>query len=417
VNGVLPAVLYIGTMRVLLCLLLAARLLSSAQTNEMSHYVVGFLRKGPAWTAEDTAATRKIQEGHTANIRKMAATGKLIIAGPLDDHGDLRAMLIFNVSSVEEARAVAAADPAIQSGRLVLELHPWLAAQGLNVARATWMRVAGFIGLAALVYGAIYFVVSRMVYRPTRYPDGWWHTQGEVGAQDVWLATSDGLKLHAWLVTAPLEIPGSRLITLYLHGNGANLARRTRHLREIAAAGSSVLIVDYRGYGKSAGRPTERGLYRDADAAYDYLTGVGYLPSQIVLLGESLGSAVAADVARRRPCAGVVLECPLTSLSAMAGTIVPLVGRLFASGFNTRRKIGGVHAPLLIIHGDRDTMVPYAMGRALFDAANEPKSFWTVEGANHSDIVAVAGPLYRERLRAFYESVLARAGTGAGTLT
>ena len=262
------------------------------------------------------------------------------------------------------------------------------------------------LGLAALVYGAIYFAVSRLIYQPTRYPGGWWHTQAESGAQDVWLSTGDGLRLHAWLVETSIQAPGGRLVTLYLHGNGANLAHRPGHLREIAAAGSSILILDYRGYGKSPGRPTERGLYRDADAGYDHLIGMGYQPTQIIVHGESLGSAVAVDLARRRPCAGLILESPFTSFSAMAGTIVPLIGRLFASGFNSRRKIAGVRVPLLIVHGDRDDTVPYAMGRALFEAANEPKSFWTVEGATHVDIVEVAGPLYRARLQAFYESTL-----------
>jgi fermentation-respiration switch protein FrsA (DUF1100 family) len=258
------------------------------------------------------------------------------------------------------------------------------------------------LGLAALLYGAIYYIAGRLVYQPTRYPGGWWHTQSESGAQDVWLSTSDGLRLHAWLV----EVPASRLVTLYLHGNGANLAHRPGHLREIAAAGSSVLILDYRGYGKSEGRPTERGLYRDADAGYDHLIGMGYPPAQIVLHGESLGSAVAVDLARRRPCAGLILECPFTSFSAMAGSVVPVIGRLFASGFNARRKIAGVHVPLLIIHGDRDRTVPYSMGRALFESANEPKTFWTVEGATHTDIVEVAGPLYRARLQAFYTNLI-----------
>jgi fermentation-respiration switch protein FrsA (DUF1100 family) len=268
----------------------------------------------------------------------------------------------------------------------------------------------GLLVLAAAIYAAIYFVVSRLVYQPTRYPGGWWHTQSALGAQDVWLRTRDGLRLNAWLI----EAPGSRVATLYFHGNGGNLANRPGHLREMIAAGSSVLIPDYRGYGKSEGRPTERGLYRDADAAYDHLIGMGYEPGQMVILGESLGASIAADLAGRRPCAGVILECPFTSFSAMAGTIVPLVGRLFASGFNTRRKIAGVHAPLLILHGDRDTTVPYAMGRAVFDAANEPKSFWTIEGATHTDLVEVAGPVYRARLRAFYDNVLARAGDAAG---
>jgi uncharacterized protein len=263
------------------------------------------------------------------------------------------------------------------------------------------MALMRLLVLAALVYGAVYFIVSRLVYQPTRYPGGWWHTQAASGARDVWLRTRDGVRLNAWWV----EAPGSHLATLYLHGNGGNLAHRPGHLREMTAAGSSVLILDYRGYGKSGGRPTERGLYRDADAAYDHLIGMGYLSGQIVVLGESLGSAVAVDLVSRRPCAGLILECPFTSLSAMAGKIVPVAGRWFAGGFNTRRKLALVHAPLLIIHGDLDTTVPYSMGQTLFEVANQPKSFWTVEGATHVDIVEAAGPLYRARLREFFESL------------
>jgi len=266
------------------------------------------------------------------------------------------------------------------------------------ISLTTWF------GLAALLYGAIYYVVSRQIFRPMRYPAGPWHTQAELGAEDVWIETADGVRLHAWLVKA--EAPANGLITLYFKGNGTNLSNRPGHLREIAAAGCPVLIVDYRGYGKSQGRPTERGIYRDADAAYDHLIGIGYAPAQIVLLGESLGAAVAVDLARRRPCAGVILECAFTSFSAMAGTFVPWVGPLVASGFNSLAKIRDVHVPLLVIHGDHDTFAPYAMGRALFDAANQPKSFWTVEGAGHIDILQVAGPLYRARLQVFYAGLI-----------
>ncbi|HUE04858.1 MAG TPA: alpha/beta hydrolase [Bryobacteraceae bacterium] len=267
------------------------------------------------------------------------------------------------------------------------------------------------LGLAAILYGAIYYVVNRLIFQPTRYPGGWWHGQTDLGAQDVWLQTRDGVRLHAWWV----EAPGSRVATLFFHGNAANLAHSPGHLREIRAAGSSVLIVDYRGYGKSGGRPTERGLYRDADAAYDHLTGIGYGPGQIVAHGESMGAAVAADLASRRACVGLILECPFTSYADMAGTVVPLVGRVFASGFATRRKIARVHVPLLVIHGDRDGTVPYGMGRAVFDGANEPKSFWTAEGATHIDIVEIAGPLYRARLRAFYEDLTPYPQTGTPT--
>ena len=117
-----------------LCALLTLLPVSAQTKFEMSHYVVGFLRRGPAWTAEQNAETRQIQEGHMAHIRKMAETGKLVVAGPFEDDGDLGGMFIFDVNSVEEARAMAA-DPAIQAQRFVLELHPWFAGKGLKVVQ------------------------------------------------------------------------------------------------------------------------------------------------------------------------------------------------------------------------------------------------------------------------------------------
>jgi fermentation-respiration switch protein FrsA (DUF1100 family) len=254
---------------------------------------------------------------------------------------------------------------------------------------------------AILLYCTIRLVAGRIVYQPTRYPDGWWDTHEGLGARDVWLRASDDVQLHAWW----LEVPGSRVATLYLHGNGGNLAYRPGHLRAMVRAGTSVLIVDYRGYGRSSGRPTEHGLYRDADAAYDYLIGQGYRPGQIVLHGESLGSAVAVDVGVRHPCAGVILECPFPSIAYMAGRLVPWLGPLFVRGFDTRRKIAQLHAPILIIHGDDDRRVPHAVGLELFEAAHEPKSFWTVEAARHLTIVEVGGARYVARLQAFYESI------------
>jgi fermentation-respiration switch protein FrsA (DUF1100 family) len=263
-----------------------------------------------------------------------------------------------------------------------------------------------WLGAAGMLAGAIRFGIRRAIYQPSVYPCGWWYTQAESGARDLWLRASDGTRLHAWWV----DVPASRMVTLYLHGNGGNLAHRPGHLREIAVAGSSVLIIDYRGFGKSAGSPSERGLYRDADAGYDYLILLGYRPEQMVVLGESLGAAVAVDLVARRPCSGLILECPFTSLSAMAGHLVPLLGPLFVRGFDSLGKIGQVRVPLLIIHGDRDRTVPYRMGRALFEAAREPKWFWTVEGASHLDIVQVAGLRYRARLGAFYEQAGLRHG-------
>jgi len=260
-------------------------------------------------------------------------------------------------------------------------------------------KLIGWGVVLAALYVALWWWARRAAYYPMR--TGWWDLQRTLGAADVWLAARDGVKLHAWWIAAP----GSRLATLFLHGNAGNVTHRAPALAEIAAAGSSVLIVDYRGYGKSEGSPDEAGVYRDAEAGYEHLVGAGYPPARIILHGESLGSAVAIDLAARRPCAALVLEAPFSSGSAMAGRVLPVLGPLIFRGFDSLSKIGRVRAPSLFLHGDRDEVVPIALGRALFQAANEPKEFWELRGAGHNNLAEVAGPAYRERLRRFYQSV------------
>jgi fermentation-respiration switch protein FrsA (DUF1100 family) len=121
--------------------------------------------------------------------------------------------------------------------------------------------------------------------------------------------------------------------------------------------------------------------------------------------GESLGTAVAVDLASRRPCAAVVLEAPFTSGKDVAATVLPIIGPLVMWSFDSRKKIGHVRAPILIIHGDHDEIIPTRLGQALFAAAPEPKSIWIVPGAHHNDIVETAGASYREHLQSFYESL------------
>src|SRR5258708_33517003 len=114
-------------------------------------------------------------------------------------------------------------------------------------------------------------------------------------------------------------------------------------------------------------------MYRDADAAYDELVRMGFEPARIVLHGESLGTAAAVDLASRRPCGGVILEAPMSSAQDVASGILPLIGPLLVRGLESKRKIVGVRVPVLVIHGDRDTTIPFALGKAMFEAANEPK--------------------------------------------
>ena len=266
------------------------------------------------------------------------------------------------------------------------------------------MRIPPYVGwplIVAWLYVVLYFLANRVIYQPTKYPRGWWEAQQEVGAADVWLETPDGVKLHAWW----RPVNDSRLVTLYLHGNAGNVSHRGAHIREIAAAGSSVLVLDYRGYGKSKGRPTEKGLYTDAETAFQHLIGKGYRPEQIILHGESLGSAVAVELATRRPAGGLVMEAPFTSAGDVAGRILPFLGPLVVRGFKSKKKIARVRAPILIIHGDMDGVIDTDLSRALFEAAPEPKTFWAVPGAGHNDIVEAAGRGYRQRLQAFYSTV------------
>ena len=267
-------------------------------------------------------------------------------------------------------------------------------------------RVPKWIGWPLLL-GWIYIVLSfygrQAVFHPSKYPEGLWEMKDQWGAEDVWLEASDGVRIHGWMI--PSSQP-SQHVTLYLHGNAGNLTHRVDHIQALREAGTALLIIDYRGYGKSEGKPSEQGCYRDTGAAYEYLLTRDYAPERIFVYGESLGTAMAADLASRRPCGGVILEAPFPSAKAVAATVLPVLGPLVVSGLDTGEKIAQVQAPVLVIHGTLDQVIDYKLGRQVFEAASEPKQFWAVEGAHHSDIVYRAGPEYIERLRKFYGQAL-----------
>ena len=165
------------------------------------------------------------------------------------------------------------------------------------------------------------------------------------------------------------------------------------------------MLLDYRGYGKSEGRPSEKGLYKDAEAAYDWIAAQGYSPEQIVIHGESLGTAVATYLATKRKSKGVILEAPFTAAKAMAGEVLPVIGPLLMWGYNSEGRIKDIHVPLLFVQGDRDEVVPYRLGQQLFAAANEPKSFWTIAGGTHNDLHYVARQEFPQRLATFYRTL------------
>ncbi len=229
------------------------------------------------------------------------------------------------------------------------------------------------------------FCENLLIYFPSRYPDGNWQPQG-FPHEDAWFTAADGIQLHGWYT--PHEHP--RAVVLYCHGNGGNVAYWTDNLYNLSSrAGVSVLLFDYRGYGRSPGSPSVAGRRLDARAARQWLAQRAGIPEQeIVLLGRSLGGGVAVDLAAQDGARALVLESTFTSLPDVAAYHYPLlpVRLLMRTRFDSIHKIGAYHGPLLQSHGTADTIVPYEIGRQLFDAANEPKRFVTIPKGNHNDL-------------------------------
>jgi uncharacterized protein len=199
------------------------------------------------------------------------------------------------------------------------------------------------------------------------------------GVMERWLTTADGVRLHAWHAVAPVGAP----TLVWSHGNAGNIADRAPVLQALAARGLGVLAYDYRGYGRSGGTPSEAGVYRDVEAAYD---SVAFPAARLVAFGESLGGAVSIHLATVRPCAAVVVVSTFTTMRDVARFHYGLAGLLAGSGFDSLRHVRGVHVPVLVAHGDEDEVVPYALGEALFAAAGEPKRFLHLPGAHHNDV-------------------------------
>lgn len=264
--------------------------------------------------------------------------------------------------------------------------------------------------LIPAAWAALAWMAHRSVFIPMKHPAGDWQEANALEVEDVWL-TSGPVKIHGWWKPTP----GAEAAVLFLHGNAGNVTHRGRHIRAWHQAGAAILVPDWRGYGKSQGSPSESGIYEDAQAGYAFLRSRGYAPDRILIHGESLGTVAAADVAARLPVAGVILEAPFPSARAVAQTLLPFIGPALIWGYDLRSRIRQVRAPVLVIHGDRDEVIPFRLGRAVFEAANEPKLFWAVPGAGHNDIPETAGPGYIERLKSFLVQALRRTAGGGNS--
>jgi fermentation-respiration switch protein FrsA (DUF1100 family) len=205
--------------------------------------------------------------------------------------------------------------------------------------------------------------------------------------------TADGERLYGWWITTSRSPPAGHV--LFCHGNGGNIGDRLIDAQLLTGAGFNLLLFDYRGYGRSTGRPDEEGTYRDALAARDALVSQPECePGGVIYLGESLGGAIALELAVQGPPEGLILQSTFTSVRAMARRHYPVIPSGFVpDAYPSIRRIGELRAPLLVLHGDRDEVVPLSQGRELFDAAPEPKQIHAFRGLGHSDLVG-AGSEY-----------------------
>ena len=253
-------------------------------------------------------------------------------------------------------------------------------------------RVLTFFGVMGCGYlmlvAGLYVVQRQLLYLPDRsIPSPTASGVPEVG--EVTLQTDDGLRLIAWYRPASRR----RVTILYLHGNGGHIGYRGERVRPFIDGGFGVLLVEYRGYGGNPGRPDEAGLMSDARAALAFLDGGGVPSAETVLYGKSLGSTVAVAMAAERaaggqPVAALVLEAPLSSVSDVAAYHYPWmpVRWLLKDRFEAQARIADVGAPVLIVHGDADKIVPIRYGRALFEAAHEPKEAAWIQGGGHENL-------------------------------
>jgi uncharacterized protein len=244
-------------------------------------------------------------------------------------------------------------------------------------------RLLVLLALASVMAGCRESMEARFIYYPSRALAA---DPASVGLpfRDVTFAAADGVELHGWLIAG--RTPTT---VLYSHGNGGNIGDRVRVARLLVEQlGAGVFMYDYRGYGRSQGAPSEAGLVSDAVGARAALLREGVGAEHLVYFGRSLGSAVTVDLALAHPPRGVVLESPFTSVRAMANGVLPGAGYLFRTKWDSLAKIGGLRVPLLVIHGESDEVVPFAQGRALFEAAPEPKAFVTLRGSRHYELEA-----------------------------
>lgn len=257
------------------------------------------------------------------------------------------------------------------------------------------------IAVPVFLFFSARYLEQKNLYFPFRAVDA---TPEEIGLdyEEINIMTADGIRLSAWFI--PSE--ESRAVLLFCHGNGGNISHRLEKIMILNRLGLDILIFDYRGYGKSSGRPSEDGLYIDAEAVYDHMVNERKLPPQkIIGYGESLGGPVIIDLASKKKMRGIIIEDAFTSVMDMAKEHFPFIPTfVLKSGYNSLEKIKNVSIPKLILHSINDEIVPFEQGQRIFEMASQPKDFVELRGG-HNDAFIVSREIYSSGIDRFVMSL------------
>ncbi len=268
------------------------------------------------------------------------------------------------------------------------------------------LRYLSLIFITLFTMGCTDFIENRFIF----YPDkDVYITPGDWGLEydDVTFRTEDGLKLNGWFIPGKKKsMTSDNLFTLlWFHGNAGNIIHRLENIKMLYdKVPVNIFIFDYRQYGKSEGKVSEQGTYIDAGAALAYLQSRKDINHErIIIFGRSIGSGVAVDLAVKGKCCALILETPFTSIKDLAKSLYPFlpVGYILQTKYDSITKIKDVKVPVLILHGDKDELIPIEQGRKLYESANEPKEFYTIPGATHNDTYIVGGEEYFDVIRNF----------------
>lgn len=262
------------------------------------------------------------------------------------------------------------------------------------------MSILRLLVSAALAIGLFFlflrYIEIRTLFYPTKelasFPD-----RADLYFQDVFFRTAQDIQLNGWFIPCK----DAKYTVLFCHGNAGNISHRIEKLKFFNGLGYNVFIFDYEGYGKSQGKPSETNLYRDARAAYEYLLSRDITPDQVIGYGESIGGAVIVELASRQTMKAVILDSTFTSVRDMTRYAYPFLPYwIFSSRFDSEAKIRNIKVPKLIIHSQDDEIIPFELGRKLYEASAQPKEFLKVHGGHNSNFFESAGAL-RERISNF----------------